>query len=180
MQNQLCYLNVSFGSTILIRECGTYTFQDLWQAFVLFELAWMDFHELVLMNDLWSIGNHDFVVEKDAHRFIICCVEEDSPFLLDRTTFCLGGHGVEFHSLTPFVLEEQGLKKRHVQRHLFSLWCENAFVTGFSQNVNGSFRAGESQFVRAASTSVRFRLSTMPGSVQVFEEWKFDVQCLLL
>ncbi|GJS31227.1 hypothetical protein Tco_0491847 [Tanacetum coccineum] len=41
---------------------------DLWQAVVLFELAWMDFHEFVLMDDLLSIGNHDFVVEMNAHR----------------------------------------------------------------------------------------------------------------
>ncbi|GJS08133.1 hypothetical protein Tco_0364929 [Tanacetum coccineum] len=37
----------------------------------LFELAWLDFHELVLMDDLWSIDNHDFVVEMNAHRFPI-------------------------------------------------------------------------------------------------------------
>ncbi|GJX81734.1 retrovirus-related pol polyprotein from transposon TNT 1-94 [Tanacetum coccineum] len=31
---------------------GTYTFQDLLQVFILFALAWMDFHELVLTGDL--------------------------------------------------------------------------------------------------------------------------------
>ncbi|GJU17348.1 hypothetical protein Tco_1145314 [Tanacetum coccineum] len=30
------------------------------------------------MDDLWSIGNHDFVVEMNAHRLLSMC-EEDSP-----------------------------------------------------------------------------------------------------
>ncbi|GJS78975.1 hypothetical protein Tco_0728856 [Tanacetum coccineum] len=30
-------------------------FHDLWQVVVLFALAWMDFHKLILTGDLWSI-----------------------------------------------------------------------------------------------------------------------------
>ncbi|GJW39651.1 hypothetical protein Tco_0065496 [Tanacetum coccineum] len=58
--------------------------KDLWQAVVLFELAWLDFHELVLMDDLWSIGNHDFVVlENDAFGCLIIVV-----FSLDLVLDC--------------------------------------------------------------------------------------------
>nr|GEU63929.1 hypothetical protein [Tanacetum cinerariifolium] len=41
------------------RLVRTYTFQDLWQAVVLFGLALMDFHELVLAGDLSSIVHHN-------------------------------------------------------------------------------------------------------------------------
>ncbi|GJX82664.1 hypothetical protein Tco_0332145, partial [Tanacetum coccineum] len=49
----------------------------------------------------------------------------------------------------------------------------HAVATASAQNDNGSLEA--ESIVRAASTRVRFR-----RSVQVFEEWKFDVQCLIL
>ncbi|GJT67249.1 hypothetical protein Tco_1018729 [Tanacetum coccineum] len=94
---------------------------DLWQAVILFKLAWLDFHELVLMDDLWSIGNHDFVVENECSRNYQCSREgrptnfwlervldvkffnkrdsreiltlvgDESVFSAEGTTFCLGG-----------------------------------------------------------------------------------------
>ncbi|GKA61001.1 hypothetical protein Tco_0760408 [Tanacetum coccineum] len=82
--------------------------EDLWQAFVLFELAWLDFHELVLMDDLWSIGNHDFVVEMYAIGIIHVAFEEDSPILVPREKpFCIRARVRVVLNLTPYVLEER-------------------------------------------------------------------------
>ncbi|GJV87459.1 hypothetical protein Tco_1531397 [Tanacetum coccineum] len=74
-----------FGSTILTVS-ATYIFQDLWQAVVLFELAWMDFHEFVLMDDLWSIGTRPEETIFNRHllslwlRGLNCC-DQDNHFL---------------------------------------------------------------------------------------------------
>ncbi|GJR84970.1 hypothetical protein Tco_0155755 [Tanacetum coccineum] len=82
----------------------------------LFELAWLDFHALVLLDDLWSIGD-----------------EEKIPTLVGE-----------------------------------SVVSEHAVATASAQNDNGSLEA--KSIVRAASTRVRFRLSTR-RYVSVFEEW---------
>ncbi|GJZ31212.1 hypothetical protein Tco_0576259 [Tanacetum coccineum] len=136
---------------------------DLWQAVVLFELAWLDFHKLVLMDDLWSIGNHDFVVEMNDHRmkcaglYIFSSkVERNSTLVVIESvfsaigkTFYLGARGQSFHNLTPFILEERG-PKRHFQQHLLSLWCNACGYNASAQNDNEVLEA--ESIVQAAST----------------------------
>ncbi|GJR56307.1 hypothetical protein Tco_0390959 [Tanacetum coccineum] len=91
------------------------------------------------------------------------------------------------------VLDVLSTKQRN-EREILTLVCDesvfscvrnfslswghgHAVATASAQNDNGSLEA--ESIVRAASTSVRFRLSKRVP-VQVFEEWKSDVQCLLL
>ncbi|GJZ28506.1 hypothetical protein Tco_0573153 [Tanacetum coccineum] len=71
------------------------------------------------MDDLWSIGNHDFVVEMNAHRKGLKrnsnpCYDE-SVFSTGGTTFCLGGTGSEltyFNAFSPKGNEAE----RHYQQ----------------------------------------------------------------
>ncbi|GJX82119.1 integrase, catalytic region, zinc finger, CCHC-type containing protein [Tanacetum coccineum] len=116
--------------------------------------------------------------------------------------FVLGARGIvcSVINLEPFVLEENERLKRTFSNHDISCRCgarlnccdqffppslsyvtiatkDHAVATASAQNDNGSLEA--ESIVRAASTSVRFRLSKRVP-VQVFEEWKSDVQCLLL
>nr|GEY05717.1 hypothetical protein [Tanacetum cinerariifolium] len=71
------------------RLVRTYTFQDLLQAVVVSALALIDFHELVLAGDLSSIGVNG--------------ADVDGIFVWRE-------RGQGCHNLTPFVVEERGLK----------------------------------------------------------------------
>ncbi|GJS78370.1 hypothetical protein Tco_0246391 [Tanacetum coccineum] len=131
-------------------------------------------------------------------------MEKDLAFnhLINELQFVLGARGIvcSVINLEPFVLEENERLKRTFSNHDISCRCgarlnccdqffppslsyvtiatkDHAVATASAQNDNGSLEA--ESIVRAASTSVRFRLSKRVP-VQVFEEWKSDVQCLLL
>ncbi|GJS66183.1 hypothetical protein Tco_0680747 [Tanacetum coccineum] len=94
-------------------------FQDLRQAVVLFELAWLDFHELVLMDDLWYIGNHDFVVEMNAHRNNILSWGHGRQSLSYLTLFCLFDTRSEEILSTDVLLSHElrhGSEQKYVQK----------------------------------------------------------------
>ncbi|GJY78700.1 hypothetical protein Tco_0484501, partial [Tanacetum coccineum] len=79
-----------FVLQIITREPNRQTFQDLWQAVVLFELAWLDFHELVLMDDLCPNDNGSLEAES-----IVRAASTRVRFRLSTTLFCSGVRGVE-------------------------------------------------------------------------------------
>ncbi|GJS19577.1 hypothetical protein Tco_0448209 [Tanacetum coccineum] len=89
--------------------------EDLRQAVVLFELAWLDFHKLVLMDDLWSIVDHDFMVEMNATSYKQCLVRKTHQFLATRgTTFLsLGAQGSEDVIILRFCLFEMSTGPEH-------------------------------------------------------------------
>ncbi|GJT67252.1 hypothetical protein Tco_1018732 [Tanacetum coccineum] len=94
------------------------------------------------MDDLWSIGNHDFVVEMNAHGIINVPVKEDPPisgdsreiltlvgdesvFSAEGTTFCLGGtRGRVVIVLYTFLSLMNEALKRHFPQTSTCLVCE--------------------------------------------------------
>nr|GEV05946.1 hypothetical protein [Tanacetum cinerariifolium] len=116
-----------------LRACG-----DLLQVVILFALAWMDFHELVLEGDLWSIGIQNRMVDEGG---VSCCLElsvgeedlltfevpvlkihrtkdqKEDPtlvvtellYLLKEKHVVVVEQGQSCHNLMPFVIGEQGL-----------------------------------------------------------------------
>ncbi|GJZ09922.1 hypothetical protein Tco_0544205 [Tanacetum coccineum] len=153
----LLVLSVQQYSPLSLR---TYTFQNLWQAVVLFEMAMVGFTNLFLMEDLWFPScNHElYWLIVNAHWLLSMLREEHSPISCKTEQhFVLGALGSELSYLTPlFVLEERGLSRGGGVSVIYC--CDMSFFpwSGYVDLAVLSFACG------------------------VRGEWKFDVQCLLL